>query len=92
MVSFQEDFNNFIMKVENAEESLSLDIIIKAPEGIIMIDYFKWVILNSNDTSFSMMTEMFHKNSMQNLGKFFKSVCGHMELTFPEDHAISAGS
>ena len=44
MVSLQEDSNNFIMKVENAEESLSLDIIIKAPEGIIIIDYFKWVI------------------------------------------------
>ena len=74
MVSLQEDFNNFIMKVENAEESLSLDIIIKAPEGIILIDYFKWVILTSNDTSCSIMTEMFHKNSLQNLGKFFKTV------------------
>ena len=58
MVSFQEDFNNFIMKVENAEESLSLDIILKAPEGIIRIEYFKWVILTSNDTSCSMKTEV----------------------------------
>ena len=40
----QESFNNFIIEVENAEEGLSLDIILKAPEGNVVFQTDHWNI------------------------------------------------
>ena len=57
--SFLEDFNNFVIKVENSEESVSLDIILKAPEGNRLSQMDR-----PNDTNCSMIIEVFQKRQL----------------------------